>query len=100
VGVDDETDRLVGNSLERRLNPVGQRCVLIINYDYAIFTDGCSDVSACSFQHVNGTGDFGDFDLYFAEVLLLGCRQRATEQQCHNKQQCFAHSRPPRAQRF
>ena len=69
--VDDEPHRLVGDALQRRLNLVGQRCVLIIDNHDAVFADGRADVSSRAFQHVNASGHLRDLDLDLAEILVL-----------------------------
>ena len=73
VGVDDEAHRLVGraNALERGGDLVGQRSVLVIDDDDAIFADRGGDVAARAFQHVDVAGNLGDLDLDLAEVLVL-----------------------------
>ena len=71
VRVDDEAHRLVGDALQRGLNLVRQRRVLVVDDHDAVLADGRADVAARALQHVDVAGDLGDLDLHFAEVLVL-----------------------------
>mgnify|MGYP003694181695 CR=1 FL=1 len=80
VRVDNEAHRLVGDALKSGLDFLSQRCVFIVdNYD-AVLADRCANVSSRAFQHVDVARYLRDFDLDFAEVLILrdgeACRQQ------------------------
>jgi hypothetical protein len=75
VRVDDESHRLVGYPLERCLNLVGQRRVLIVDNHDPVVAHRRANVPARALQHVDVPGHFGDLDLNLAEVLFLsGCK--------------------------
>ncbi len=84
VRVDDEAYRLVGNALQRCLNFVGERGVLIVDHDDAVAADRGTDVAARALQHIDGAGNFGDFDLHFGEIAVLG----AAEGNAQKKKNC------------
>src|ERR1035438_9521467 len=69
--VDDETHRLVGNAFQGHLNSVGERRVLIIDDNDAVVSNRSPNVASGSDQHVNAARHLRDFNLHFAEVLIL-----------------------------
>src|SRR5208283_4933682 len=85
--VDDEAHRLVGNALERLLNSFRQRCVLIVDNHDAVIADRSANVASRSHQHINTAGDFRDFDLNFAEVMILSKAKasRETSEYCDTR---------------
>src|SRR6185437_2884676 len=90
VGVDHEFDRLVCDALECRLDFVGERQELIVNHDDAVVAHAGANVAAQTLQHVDGSGNFLNFDLHFAEVLALSqgwqggqCKQDGDEYSSH-----------------
>src|SRR5262244_2017297 len=74
VRIDDKAHGLIADPLQRSLNSVRQRRILIVDYDDSVLANGCSDISARSLQHVHIASHFCDLDLYFAEVVILSDR--------------------------
>jgi len=73
VGVDDEADRLVGDFeiFERGLDFFGEGSEFVVDDDDAVFADGCGDVAALAFEHVDVAGNFGDLDLDLGPIRLF-----------------------------
>lgn len=93
--VDDEAHRLVGNALERRLNFVSERSVLIVNDHDAVIANGGANVASGAHQHVNIARDFRNFDLHFAEVLLLSQAEARREASEYRNARSSAHRSHP-----
>jgi hypothetical protein len=74
VRVDHETHRLIGDGFQCGANLIGERRVLIIDDDNAVFADGSTDVAALTFQHINAAGNVCHFDLHVRELVLMSKR--------------------------
>ena len=84
VGVDDEADGLVGDAeiFQGGVDFVGERREFVVNDDDAVFADRRGDIAARAFEHIDVAGNFGDFDLDFGEVLLLGASAASGRMSC------------------
>src|SRR5207237_4922475 len=80
VRVDDEPHGFVRDPLQGCSNLLCQGSVLIVYYDDPVLADGSANVAAGALQHINVAGDPCELNLNFAEVLILGGRQTAGQQ--------------------
>ncbi len=84
VSVQDESQFLIGKTLERGPDLVGERRKLIVNDQKPVVTDRDADVSACAFKHVDVAGNFCRLHLNLGKV---GLRVRGSGKDKQNEQQ-------------
>ncbi len=94
MSVDDEAHGLVGDAFQRYLNLFGQGGVLVVDDHDAIIANGCTNVSASTFQHIDVAGHSRDLHLYFADVLVLSGDQAAGKHSGDKKNPDLAHDSP------
>jgi len=70
MGVEDETNRPLVDSLDRRPDLVGQRRVLIVDQKDPVSACRDGDVAAGALEHVDPVRDFCRGDLNLGKVLL------------------------------
>src|SRR5258708_10685291 len=89
-GVDQETDRVVGDRLDRRDDLRCQRRELVVDQEHAVLARRNTNVAAFAFQHVDAGRDLGSLDLYGVEIALL--RLSAEGEKGQQREKCLSHA--------
>ena len=92
MSVQDKLQFAVTKRFQCCLDFVGEWSKLIVNDQDSIGTYGHSNVSAGTFEHINITGNFCDFDFDLGEILGVSLSSKqADDQHCKYKQMLFHH---------